>query len=127
MSKNHQVEMINFLFCQHSFLLNKSSMGNLQAVSILNFWPKTKPKLKINMNAWTTRGLPSGFVSSTEKGDRGGQKNRTEPKPIQTEPKPISNHSVEDFSNLNGLVWFGFKPNRTEKPKCFCNYLKFKN
>ena len=58
---------------------------------------------------------------------RGGQKNRTEPsqteptepKPIQPVPKSISNHSVEDFSNLNGSVWFGFKQNRTEKPMCF--------
>ena len=47
----------------------------------------------------------------------------TEPKPIQTEPKSISNHLVEYFPNPNGSVWFGFKPNRTEKPMCFYNYL----
>ena len=45
---------------------------------------------------------------------RGGQKNRTE-------PKSISNHPVEDFSNLHGSVWFGFKPNR--ETDVFCNYL----
>ena len=60
---------------------------------------------------------------------RGEQNNRTEPtqtepKPIRTEPKSISNHSVKDFPNPNGLVRFGFKPNRTERPMCFCNYLK---
>ena len=43
----------------------------------------------------------------------------TESKPIQTKPKYISNHSVEDFSNPNGFVWFGLKPNRTKKPMYF--------
>ena len=57
---------------------------------------------------------------------RGGQPNGTYP----SEPKPdqniCPNHSVKFFINPNGLVWFGFKPNRTEKPKClFKLYIKY--
>ena len=60
-----------------------------------------------------------------------GQKNRTEPsqtkpteqKQIQTKPTSISNHSVEDLSNPNGSVRFGF--NRTE-PRNRCVFVLFK-
>ncbi|WZZ32381.1 hypothetical protein YC2023_015782 [Brassica napus] len=44
-------------------------------------------------------------------------------KPIQIEPKSISNHSVEDFPNPDGLVRFGFKPNRIKKPMSFSDHL----
>ena len=46
------------------------------------------------------------------------QTDPTESKPIQTKPKYMFNQ-VQDFINLNGSVWFDFKPNQTKKSKYF--------
>ena len=89
---------------------------------------KFKHRSNLGWNNLNLTNFQGNVVKAVFVFTKGGQKNRTEQshtkpteaKPIQTESNSISNHSVEDFFNPNGLVL-----NRTEPRNrfIFCNYL----